>query len=171
MQLMFNCFVRKVFDPEEVSHESQHEYRLLFEEYKNLVDRLLSGHMSDLGISERQFDDACRRAEGLLANRFRQLLFEQIWAANDFDIFVRFMTQRNIELQLQALEVLAQRFGFVYDSFIPHGSDKDSYLNDETVINEAIKRSLTQEEDEREEEGEGVSAPADTAFEPNIGLI
>jgi hypothetical protein len=101
----------KVFDPEDLSDESEHEYRLLYEEYKNLVDRLMSGHMSDLGISEQQFDEACRRADGLLANKFRQVLFEQIWAANEYQIFVRFMTQRNIELQLQALEILAQRYG------------------------------------------------------------
>ena len=141
-----------VFDPEDDSETVRQEYRVLFEEYKNLVDRLLSSHMSDLEISAEQFDDACRRADGLLAQKFKQMLFEQIWAANDFEIFVRFMTQRNIELQLQALEVLAQRFGQIYESFIPEGQNKEDLLNEELVVSEALKRSLAEEGGQGEEE-------------------
>lgn len=33
----------------------------------------------------------------------------KIWAANDIKIFVRMMTQRNIELQLQALDMIERR--------------------------------------------------------------
>lgn len=33
----------------------------------------------------------------------------QVWAADDFEIFKRMMIQKNIELQLQALELLQQR--------------------------------------------------------------
>lgn len=33
----------------------------------------------------------------------------QIWAANDIRIFVRMMTQRNVELQLQVLDVIERR--------------------------------------------------------------
>lgn len=33
----------------------------------------------------------------------------KIWAANDIRIFVRMMTQRNVELQLQALDVIERR--------------------------------------------------------------
>ena len=124
----------------------------MYDEYKKLVDTLLSSHMSDLEISAEQFDEALGRASGLLAAKLRQLLFEQIWAANDYQIFVRFMTQRNIELQLQALEVLAQRYGLVFDSFVPKGGHRDDILNEERVVNEAIKRSL-EEEEEVEDEG------------------
>ena len=106
--------------------------------------------MSDLEISAEQFDEACRRADGLLASKFKQILFEQIWAANDYQIFVRFMTQRNIELQLQALEILAQRFGLIYESFIPLGANRQDFLNDELVLNEAIKRSLSESIEEEE---------------------
>lgn len=154
-----------VFDPEEESDELEQEYRAIYEEYKDLVDRLLSGHMSDLGINEVQFEDACRRADGLLANKFRQVLFEQIWAANDYNIFIRFMTQKNIELQLQALEILAQRFGLVYESFIPHGSNKEDFLNDEVVINEAIKRSLAEDEEEEDDSDGNSVAKKDMKIE------
>ena len=33
----------------------------------------------------------------------------QIWAANDIRIFVRMMTHRNVELQLQALDLIERR--------------------------------------------------------------
>lgn len=49
-------------------------------------------------------------------------MFEQIWAANDYDIFKRLMTQRNVELQLQALELLEQKYGIKPESFKPHKS-------------------------------------------------
>lgn len=49
-----------------------------------------------------------------------QNLFEQIWAANDYDMFKRMMTQRNVELQLQALELIEQKYGITPQSFIPH---------------------------------------------------
>ena len=35
-----------------------------------------------------------------------QAVFEQIWAAEDFEIFKRMMVQRNIELELQALQLI-----------------------------------------------------------------
>ena len=36
----------------------------------------------------------------------------KVWAADDFEIFKRMMLQKNIELQLQALELLQQRFAY-----------------------------------------------------------
>ena len=35
--------------------------------------------------------------------------FEQVWAADDYEIFKRMMIQKNIELQLQALELIQQK--------------------------------------------------------------
>uniref|UniRef100_A0A1B0CX58 Cilia- and flagella-associated protein 36 n=1 Tax=Lutzomyia longipalpis TaxID=7200 RepID=A0A1B0CX58_LUTLO len=43
-------------------------------------------------------------------NEYKNLgLFQQIWAANDIRIFIRMMTQRNVELQLQALDLIERR--------------------------------------------------------------
>ena len=36
--------------------------------------------------------------------------FEQVWAADDYEIFKRMMIQKNIELQLQALELIQQKW-------------------------------------------------------------
>ena len=35
-------------------------------------------------------------------------VFDQIWAADDYEVFKRLMIQKNIELQLQALQIIQQ---------------------------------------------------------------
>jgi predicted lipid-binding transport protein (Tim44 family) len=51
-------------------------------------------------------------------------IFEQIWAANDYEMFKRMMTQRNVELQLQALELIEQKYGITPESFVPQKKGK-----------------------------------------------
>lgn len=38
-------------------------------------------------------------------------------------MFVRIMTQRNVELQLQALELIERKYGITPESFIPKRND------------------------------------------------
>lgn len=66
-----------MFEPEECDQHDD-EYGKIFEEYKNLVDKLLASHMDDLGITTQQFEEACRTAKGVLSARFHQTLFEQV---------------------------------------------------------------------------------------------
>lgn len=65
---------------------------------------MLGAFMDDIGITAEQFEAACRISARDLAGlpaHFHRRLFEQIWAANDYDIFVKMMTHKNVELQLQ----------------------------------------------------------------------
>lgn len=55
-----------------------------------------------------------------------QNLFELIWAANDYEMFKRMMTHRNVELQLQALELIEQKYGITPQSFIPQKRQQKS---------------------------------------------
>ena len=86
---------------------------------------MLGSYMEDIGITSKQFEDACGKGSkrsfqhGLFEqvrlfypfsfSLIPDLLFPQVWAAEDFEIFKRMMIQKNIELQLQALELLQQR--------------------------------------------------------------
>lgn len=77
--------------------------------------------MTELSITPEQFEFACMEGKNLNilpsdeshASRhsfsFHQGLFQQIWAANDIRIFIRMMTQRNMELQLQALDLIERQ--------------------------------------------------------------
>ena len=65
-------------------------------------------------------------------------IFSQVWAADDFEIFKRMMIQKNIELQLQALELLQQRYGVLPESLQPQQEKKEN-TEDQEVLEE-IKR-------------------------------
>ncbi|XP_022248028.1 cilia- and flagella-associated protein 36-like [Limulus polyphemus] len=127
-----------VFEP---GTENEGEYKKIHEEYKNLVDFMLGSHMEDLGISPEKFEQACGKADGNIHSQFQQSLFEQVWAADDYEIFKRMMTQKNIELQLQALEVFAQYHGVVPDGLVPDTSCTQN-KEEEEILAAVIKKSL-----------------------------
>ncbi|KAJ8670138.1 hypothetical protein QAD02_001397 [Eretmocerus hayati] len=98
-----------IFEPETSDCK---EYREVHQEYKNLVDLLLGCYMEDMSISPEQFERACDLNKSTrLSVQFQQSLFEQIWAANEYEVFKRMMVQKNLELQLQALKMIEQKYG------------------------------------------------------------
>ncbi|KPJ18129.1 Coiled-coil domain-containing protein 104 [Papilio machaon] len=110
------------------------EYKKIHDEYRNLVDVMLGSFMDDIGISADQFEAACRISAHDLAELpayFHKRLFEQIWAANDYDMFVKMMTHKNVELQLQALELIEQRYGVLPNLFSSDSEDLDASRSEE----------------------------------------
>ncbi|XP_052858681.1 cilia- and flagella-associated protein 36 [Drosophila gunungcola] len=99
-----------VFDPNLQTDENNPDILQIHEEYKNLVDYMLGSFMEEMQITPEQFEMAClegrQQGQGENPFQFHQVLFQQIWAANDLKIFIRMMTQRNVELQLQALDLI-----------------------------------------------------------------
>ncbi|KAH8027584.1 hypothetical protein HPB51_007134 [Rhipicephalus microplus] len=138
------------------------EYRKIHNEYKNLVDFMLGSHMEDMGITPEQFEKVCGKPNRGIAAKFHQGLFEQVWAADDYEIFKRMMTQKNIDLQLQALEIMAQRYGLLPDSFQgePQGvtedaekaDEKNSKDDEEALMAHVMKKSLEEEATAKEQE-------------------
>lgn len=117
-----------VFDPNIPVDDSNSEYRKTHEEYKALVDFMLGSFMEEMNITPEQFEYAClegRNQETPQVN-FHQGLFQQIWAANNIKIFIRMMTQRNIELQIQALDLI----------------DRNISVDSEVEINEATEADI-----------------------------
>merc|ERR1712209_334470 len=112
-----------IFEPDE-DEKNEKEYKKIHDDYKNLVDFMLGSYMEDIGIKPK--------------------LFEEVWAADDFEIFKRMMIQKNIELQLQALELLQQRYGVLPESLQP--TTKKSTDNENQVLEE-IKRISRQDHD------------------------
>jgi len=131
-----------VFEPGEYE-KNQEEYKKIHDDYKNLVDFMLGSYMEDIGISHAQFQEVFNQGNGTKKkSKFQQGLFEQVWAADDFEIFKQMMIQKNIELQLQALELLQQRYGVLPFSLQP--GDKKETKDDERV----------EDEDENEDQNE-----------------
>ncbi|XP_047494532.1 cilia- and flagella-associated protein 36-like isoform X2 [Penaeus chinensis] len=127
-----------IFEP---GCEDDSEHTKIHEEYKNLVDFMLGSYMEDIGITPDQFESACGKAS--IKTTFHQTLFEQVWAADDYEIFKRMMIQKNLELQLQALELLQQRYGIIPESCMPGDAMSPE---EQAVMEEVIKKSLEEHE-------------------------
>ncbi|XP_075148244.1 uncharacterized protein LOC142222150 [Haematobia irritans] len=141
-----------IFDPNLQPDEHNPDVQKIHDDYKNLVDYMLGSFMEEMQITPEQFEMAC--LEGRQQNKdnpfqFHQGLFHQIWAANDIKIFIRMMTQRNVELQLQALDLIeknqlalfqdGESFDSVNDS-IPSQGEK---INDvESVIAKSMGKEM-----------------------------
>ncbi|KPM04541.1 The ARF-like protein 2 binding protein BART-like protein, partial [Sarcoptes scabiei] len=165
-----------VFDPDDIETEEgevKHriEYEIIFKQYRSLVDRLIGSHMNDLGIDENQFARACEMADDVLADKLKKILFEEFWAAENYEVFVRLMAKRNVELQLEALEMLARKYGMIYDVFVPIGSSAKNFLSEEHAVREAILRSLNdlelQEQVEQNRTIKQKLLPSEEKFENN----
>ncbi|CAG4953521.1 unnamed protein product [Parnassius apollo] len=105
------------------------EYKKIHDEYRDLVDVMLGSFMDDIGITADQFEAACHLSANDLAELpayFHKRLFEQIWAANDYDMFVKMMTHKNVELQLQALELIERRYGVMPNLFTSDSEKLDT---------------------------------------------
>ncbi|CAH0400443.1 unnamed protein product [Chilo suppressalis] len=142
------------------------EYKKIHEEYRNLVDVMLGSFMDDIGITADQFEAACRLSARDLAGlpaHFHQRLFEQIWAANDYEMFVKMMTHKNVELQLQALELIERRYGAMPNLFtsepdfdLPSTNGTEEWPDNDDVMTEIKKLQL---EELNKEEPDVVCVP------------
>ncbi|XP_023016503.1 cilia- and flagella-associated protein 36 [Leptinotarsa decemlineata] len=151
-----------IFEP---NVEDNEEYKHIFDEYKNLVDFMLGNFMEDIGITPEQFENACIEGKKHPVS-FDQNLFEQIWAANDYEIFRRIMTQRNVELQLQALELIEQKYGITPQSFIP--KHKDDNVKEIPII---IEKSSDMENEVMEEVSKNFSTEEPSTSFIEVGSI
>ncbi|XP_032232931.1 cilia- and flagella-associated protein 36 isoform X1 [Nematostella vectensis] len=138
------CFMEQkclVFDPDGKNYDA---YVELHKNYKEMVDSLLSSFVKDVGITEEQFAVACKsRADNPTFNQIHRNIFEQIWAAEDYEIFKRIMIQKNIEIQLQALRLLEHQ-GKIAKGEVPNVAPPPSApaaMDEDAIMNEVLRRS------------------------------
>ncbi|XP_054011996.1 cilia- and flagella-associated protein 36 [Hylaeus anthracinus] len=134
----------------EADIEENDEYQKIYQEYKNLVDLLLGCFMEDMGITPEQFEYACTvNKYTKMPIQFQQNLFEQIWAANEYEIFKRMMIQKNLELQLQALNMIEQKYGLTPASLM---YETDGLHDDTLVMEEIIQKHALDDDPEEEQD-------------------
>lgn len=135
-----------IFEADE--EDNNEEYQKIYQEYKNLVDLLLGCFMEDMGITPEQFEHACSVNKNTkMPVQFQHSLFEQIWAANVYEIFKRMMIQKNLELQLQALNMIEQKFGLTPASLM---YEVDTLQDEELVMEELINKHIMERQKEEE---------------------
>ncbi|XP_022110008.1 cilia- and flagella-associated protein 36-like isoform X2 [Acanthaster planci] len=132
-----------VFDPEE---ENKLAYTDIHKKYQQLVEFMLESFVDDIGIKAEDFVKACQGHESQ-SNASIMTLFEQVEAAQDFEVFKRMMIKHNIELELQALRVMQVRSGMVPDIMQPGKDTTVKYTDatvdteDERILNEILRKS------------------------------
>lgn len=106
--------------------------------------------MEDMGITPEQFEYACTvNKYTKMPVQFQQNLFEQIWAANEYEIFKRMMIQKNLELQLQALNMIEQKYGLTPASLV---YETDGSNDDPLVMEEIIQKHVLENDSEEEQD-------------------
>ncbi|KAK3747134.1 hypothetical protein QZH41_015122 [Actinostola sp. cb2023] len=182
-----NCLV---FDPDE---DHQEAYKEIHEKYKQMVETLLSSFLKDIGITAEQFTAACQaRGGNAQFNEIRKNVFEQVWSAEDFEVFRRMMIKKNIELQLQALQLIQQGGHQVSGSTIPplvqqETDEEDAIMkevlrlskeeyekrtNDQKKEDDNLKKTLTQSFEEHESQSiTKALEEAENAFELRLKLL
>ena len=101
-----NCVV---FDSEE---ENKFEYSIVHQKFQELVDSLLTNHLGNLNVTPEAFAEACERAR--YASRHNKAVFEQLMAMEDFLTFKKLMVKRNMELELEAVQMMQQESGIEF---------------------------------------------------------
>lgn len=101
---------------------------------------MLGSFMEELQITPEQFEVACLEgrnsanvSEDVGSFSFHQGLFQQIWAANDIRIFVKMMVGRNLEIQLQALDLIERQ-----QASRSQSKDGSSLVEAEDIPNEGL---------------------------------
>ncbi|XP_069787585.1 cilia- and flagella-associated protein 36 isoform X2 [Narcine bancroftii] len=135
---------RGVFDDEE---ENKLSYTEIHQDYKGLVEQLLESYLQDVGIKEDQFLEACNSP--LAQSESFRPVFQPVLAAEDFQVFKSLMLQKNVELQLQALQMIQERNG-VLPECLTDGEDKISELERQEI--RILREVLKQSKDEYEKE-------------------
>ncbi|XP_071833301.1 cilia- and flagella-associated protein 36-like isoform X2 [Apostichopus japonicus] len=141
-----NCLV---FDSDD---ENNLSYTDIHKKYQMMVETLLDSFISDIGIDSKVFLEACvthtdKHAQSTTA------LFEQVHAAEDFSVFKRMMLRKNVELELQALEMIQKRNGVIPDILKPGEETKINYTvsahaerDEEMLLQEVLRISKEEHE-------------------------
>ncbi|XP_071022951.1 cilia- and flagella-associated protein 36 isoform X1 [Oncorhynchus clarkii lewisi] len=126
-----------VFDDDD---ENKLTYTEIHQQYKHLVEKLLETYMQEVGIDEQQFLEAC--SSPFAKSKTLQTVFQPVLATDDFQMFRSLMVQKNMELQLQALQVIKERNGALPEC-LTDGADVMSELEQQEmkIIQEVLKRS------------------------------
>lgn len=101
------CFLDEhcaVFDAED---ENKFVHSELHEQFRELVERVLSDNLAEIGLSAADFADVCERSRGSGGDYDASMdVVNQILAMDDFLTFKKLMVKRNLELELEAIRAL-----------------------------------------------------------------
>ncbi|XP_071786777.1 cilia- and flagella-associated protein 36-like isoform X4 [Asterias amurensis] len=159
-----------VFDPEETNTKT---YKEIHTEYQQLVEFMLESFVKDIGIKSEEFIKACQ-GHSYQSNASIMTLFEQVEAAQDFEVFKRMMIKQNIELELQVLHVMQARTGEIpgilqadQGTSAKYSQAANTENEDEKILNEILRKSK-EEYDALKKQGKEKEAGIDLKMDKAI---
>ncbi|XP_065661080.1 cilia- and flagella-associated protein 36 isoform X2 [Hydra vulgaris] len=133
-----------VFEETEENHLNWTE---IHNKYKTLVESLLGGYLKDVGITEDQFLHACTSPPAKNDPQV-QMVLHHLLAGDDFEVFKKMMIEKNLELQIQALDLIKQRQG----KDVRKAQSSQLSSEDEILKNVMQKSLLEYEESQKKKE-------------------
>ena len=100
------------FDYEDDVHPSSsvlHEQKRIFQQYQKLVHSLIESVSEDLNLDLPTLKSICRNNHSLATDD----AYEQLYSANELNLFIEMMKRKNLILQLQALVNLQMECGLL----------------------------------------------------------
>lgn len=82
------------------------ENRRIHKVFTKMIDKLMHTLLSEIGINQKQFIDACHQAR---ANKDHWKIVKQILLVEDFHQFEKIMIKRNNELEKKALSLMLEQ--------------------------------------------------------------
>lgn len=156
-----------VFDTEE---ENKLAYTEVHKEYQAMVELLLVSFVEDIGIDSELFVEACRAHTDKHPQSTLALL-EQVQAAQDFDVFKRLMLRKNVELELQALQMIQKRNGVIPDVLKPGSETSVAYStsantdnDEEMLLQEVLRISKEEYEAQKKSKSKEINEDLDKAI-------
>lgn len=89
----------------EDTEENSLEYTNVHNRFKKLIDGQLEAFIQDLGIQPPDFVKACSLAK----NKIHENLVMQLLSVDDFLLFKKMMTHRNVTMNMQAVEQMRKK--------------------------------------------------------------
>ena len=138
------------------------------QQFRNLIDGLLTQHLAEIGVSEEAFVQACEHGRNNSASR---QVFEQIMAVDDFLTFKKLMVKRNMELEFEVVKAMAAQGDPVRETAPQNKADEAKQLeaaleasrkNGQPMIPEDPKTKLNTQREEQH------AAEFDAAVRANI---
>ncbi|XP_002165923.3 cilia- and flagella-associated protein 36 isoform X1 [Hydra vulgaris] len=148
----------------EESEENHLNWTEIHNKYKTLVESLLGGYLKDVGITEDQFLNACTSPPAKNDPQV-QMVLHHLLACDDFEVFKKMMIEKNMELQIQALNLIKQRQGKDVRK------EQNSQISSEDeILKKVMQKSLLEYEESQQKKGED-NAEFDISMEEILSKI
>lgn len=140
------------------NNDETHDFALTeaHQQFRNLIDGLLTQHLAEIGVSEEAFVQACEQGRNNSASR---QVFEQIMAVDDFLTFKKLMVKRNMELEFEVVKAMAAEGHSVQETAPQNEADEAKQLEaalaaskkneQQPMVAEDPKAKLTEQREEQ----------------------